>query len=385
MIATSLPLLLERMARRHILIVGDLCLDRYTWGDVERVSPEAPVLVLRVDEQENRLGGAASVAHLARGLGAEVTLASVVGPDPEGRLMTRLLLASGIHHSALRIDPARPTTLKERFVGRAGQRHAHQMLRVDRERHDDLDRDVEARLISAALAQMKVCEAVLVSDYGKGVCTPRLMKAVMQAAHERGLPVAVDPARSANYEIYRGATVITPNRLEASTAVGRTIKTVADALAAGRELCERFNLDHTLVTLDCDGMALSTRDRAAQGPRDSLPVGEPEESARLPVCGQHFPTRRREVYDVTGAGDMVLATVGLGLAAEESIEDAIRLANVAAGLEVERQGVVQVTPNEILADLVRHGDPHSDAGARPPATERNMVAPSRPAREQALT
>ena len=116
---SSLPLLLERMARRRILIVGDLCLDRYTWGDAERVSPEAPVLVLRVDEQENRLGGAASVAHLARGLGAEVSLASVVGSDAEGRLIAKLLHASGIQHSTLRIDPARPTTLKERRHSRA--------------------------------------------------------------------------------------------------------------------------------------------------------------------------------------------------------------------------------------------------------------------------
>ena len=183
--AASLPLVLDRMAGRRILIVGDLCLDRYTWGDAERVSPEAPVLVLRVDEQENRLGGAASVAHLARGLGAEVSLASVVGSDAEGRLIAKLLLSSGIHHSALRIDPARPTTLKERLVGRAGQRHAHQMLRVDRERRDLLDRDVEARLISATLAQLKDCEAVLISDYGKGVCTPHLMKAVMQGARDR--------------------------------------------------------------------------------------------------------------------------------------------------------------------------------------------------------
>ena len=378
---SSLPLLLERMARRRILIVGDLCLDRYTWGDAERVSPEAPVLVLRVDEQENRLGGAASVAHLARGLGAGVSLASVVGSDAEGRLIAKLLHASGIHHNALRIDPARPTTLKERFVGRAGQRHAHQMLRVDRERREYLDRDVKVRLISATLAQLKDCEAVLVSDDGKGVCTPRLMKAVMQVARERSLPVAVDPARGTNYEIYRGATVITPNRLETGTAVGRTIKTIADALSAGKELCEQFDLAHTLVTLDCDGMALATRDRESQA------TLEPHPDAQPAVSGQHFPTRRREVYDVTGAGDMVLAIVGLGLAAAEPLDDAIRLANVVAGLEVEHQGVAQVTPNEILADLVRHGDSSkpSEAAVRPLAVERSMVPPNRSARERVLS
>ena len=172
------------------------------------------------------------------------------------------------------------------------------------------------------------------------------------------------------------------------TAVGRTIQTIADALAAGKELCERFDLTHALVTLDCDGLALATRERNTSPLSKQHPEDQPDGQCEQPVCsGQHFPTRRREVYDVTGAGDMVLAVVGLGLAANEPLEDAIRLANVAAGLEVERQGVAQVTPHEILADLVRHGEASTPpaAAARPVIAERTPLLPSRPVRERALT
>jgi D-beta-D-heptose 7-phosphate kinase/D-beta-D-heptose 1-phosphate adenosyltransferase len=193
----------------RLLVVGDLMLDRYVWGDAERVSPEAPVLVLREDLDEVRPGGAANVASFLKGLQAEVVLAGVVGDDAEGRILRNLMGVISGEITAVITDDSRQTTTKQRFVGRAAQRQPHQILRVDRETRSAISPEIEQRLIDRILAVMPTCDAVLISDYAKGVCTPTLLRAVIDRARELGKPVLIDPSRGGDYQRYARATLIT--------------------------------------------------------------------------------------------------------------------------------------------------------------------------------
>ncbi len=321
---------LEQIGQPRILVLGDLILDRYTWGDAERISQEAPVIVLRAGRRESRLGGAANVANMLAGLEARVAACGVVGDDAAGTELRRLLVASGADCELVVDDARRHTSVKERFVGLAGNRHPSQLLRVDHECRDPLCEHLEAQLIEHLLAQISRFDAVLVSDYGKGSCTPRLLRAVIEAARHAGVLVMVDPSRDCAFDHYRGATVIKPNRVEAELATGQRIAQPHDAVAAGRRLCQDVAAEMALITLDRDGMMLVGADGK----------------------GELFPTQARNVYDIAGAGDMVLAVVGLALAAGTSAADAVRLGNVAAGLEVERSGVAVVYRDEIRAELL---------------------------------
>lgn len=325
--------LVQRLGHPRILVLGDLILDRYIWGDAERISQEAPVILLREDRQEVRLGGAANVANMLRGLDADVVIAGVVGADEAGRTIRAEFRRVGVDESGLVEDASRPTTVKQRFIGRAQHRHPHQILRVDREVRTPLHDAVADRLWTAVESELPRVQAILVSDYAKGVCTPGLLRRLIGAARAAGIPLIVDPAPSGDYAVYRGATAVTPNRLESSRATGRTIATAEDAFAAGRELCARLELAQAYITLDRDGIALVNG------------AGE---------C-HLLSTRKREVYDITGAGDMVLAMIGVGTAAGISPVDLARLANVAGGLEVEQIGVVCISRQEILADLITGG------------------------------
>jgi D-beta-D-heptose 7-phosphate kinase/D-beta-D-heptose 1-phosphate adenosyltransferase len=324
---------LERLGHPRVLVVGDLILDRYTWGNAERVSQEAPVILLRADTREARLGGAANVCRMLRGLQADVACAGVLGADDAGTELRDLLADAGIDDADVLVDASRPTTVKERFIGRAANRHPHQILRVDREVRDPLGDQLEAHLLGRITARLDDVHIVLVSDYDKGVCTPQLLQRIIAEARRRGLQVVVDPIRGHDYSRYRGATTMTPNRTEAEMATGIRIASAEDAFRAGRLLCQQLEMPFAIITLDKDGMALVP----AQGP------------------GELFSTRPRAVYDITGAGDVVLATIGLGLAAGVSLPDTIRLANVAGGLEVEQVGVVPITREEIRVDILRHG------------------------------
>ncbi len=322
-----------RLGKPRILVVGDLILDRYIWGDAERVSQEAPVILLREDRQEIRLGGASNVANLLRGLDADVTMAGLVGDDDDGRAVRSELETAGVDCAAVMTDSSRPTTVKQRFIGLAQHRHPHQMLRVDREVRTPVSGEQESTLRDAILAELPSCAAVLISDYAKGVCTPTLLQAVITAARHAEIPVIVDPAATADYRQYVNATAITPNRSETARATGWPIQTEEEACRAGRRLCAELQLDYCFVTLDSDGVALAMADGSTN----------------------RYATRKREVYDITGAGDMVLAMIGVGAAAGIPPADLARLANVAGGLEVEQVGVVRVTRQQILADLVTAG------------------------------
>lgn len=323
---------MERLGRPRVLVVGDLILDRYVWGDAERISQEAPVILLREERQETRLGGAANVAQMLRGLDAEVDLAGVIGADVDGRALEMDLYRAGIGSATVVSDPSRPTTAKIRFMGRAQYRHPHQMLRVDREVRHAISGGTVQQMLSAILPRLGDYSAILISDYAKGVCTAGLLRPLIEAARKRGLPVVVDPAAGGDYSLYVGATGVTPNRSETFKATGREIKTIEDGYAAGNQLVKQFELDMAFVTLDRDGIVLARK--------DAEPV--------------HLPTRPREVCDITGAGDMVLAMIGVGLAANVDPVDLCRLANVAGGLEVEQVGVVPISRKDILGDLLRN-------------------------------
>jgi D-beta-D-heptose 7-phosphate kinase/D-beta-D-heptose 1-phosphate adenosyltransferase len=323
--------LVQRLGQPRVLVIGDLMLDRYVWGDAERISQEAPVILLHADRREERLGGASSVATLLRALGARVSLAGVVGGDADGARLRRMLLDQGIDDESVLNDPERPTTVKERYIGRAQHRHPQQMIRVDYETRAPLGAPREGDLLQAITRQLRRADVVLVSDYDKGVCGPGVLSAVIAAARGLGLRVVADPIRSSDYRKYHGCAALTPNRLEAGLATGCTISSNAEALAAADRLRERLDLEAAIVTLDKEGMALSHAD------------------GRRCV----FPTRPRQVYDITGAGDMVLAVLGMALAAGADYDPAIRLANVAGGLEVERIGVATVTREEIVHDLLQ--------------------------------
>jgi len=324
--------LVERLGEQNVLVVGDVILDRYVWGDAERISQEAPVILLREDKQEVRLGGAANVANMLRGLEARATIASVTGCDADAGTLTQELVTAGVDCSLLVEDRSRPTTVKLRYIGRAQHRHPHQILRVDREVRTPIEDRVAEELWAAIEPRLESFGCILVSDYGKGVCTSALVQRVIKAARSRGIPVVADPSSSGNCAAYRGATAITPNRLETGRAAKCEIRTDAEAFAAGRRLVSEHDLDHIFVTLDSDGIAVVKKDGSA---------------IRL-------PTRKRQVYDITGAGDMVLAMIGVGTAAGIGPENLARLANLAGGLEVEKIGCVPISRDEILGELLAH-------------------------------
>lgn len=335
--STDLIELVQRLGQPRVLVVGDLMLDRYIWGDAERISQEAPVILLHADKREERLGGASSVATLLRALGARVALTGVIGADSDGGRVRQLLTDLGIDHEGVIPVPSRPTTVKERYIGRAQHRHPQQMIRVDYEVRGAIGPEIEKDLAQVISSQLRRADIVLISDYDKGVCTPAVLAAIIAGARARGLRTLADPIRGTDYRKYHGCSSITPNRLEAGLAVGRTLEGSDQALEAAAQLREQLDLEAAIVTLDKDGMALVHRDG-----RRKL-----------------FPTRPRQVYDITGAGDMVLGVLGMALAAGADYDPAVRLANIAGGLEVEKIGVATVTRDEMLRDLL----PKAPAGS----------------------
>lgn len=318
-------------ARPRILVVGDIMLDRYTWGAVERVSPEAPVLILRADSEEVRLGGAASVAGLLRGLQAEVSVAGVLGADSGSAVVRKLFSEARIDVSLVREDLLRPTTVKERFLGRPEHRLPSQLLRVDHESRQPLDTGTESELLEAVVPKLGEYQAIVVSDYGKGVCTPLLLQSLITEARELGIPILVDPERREDFSKYQRASVLKPNRAAAALASKRPIRTVDEAFVAAERICGALDVSSVVITLDRDGMVW----QHADGSR-----------GRVECSASHL-------RDITGAGDMAHAILGFCLATQRSLEEAVELANLAAGLEVGRDGVEPITWDELLKSTLR--------------------------------
>ncbi len=269
-----------------------------------------------------------------------MAVAGVVGPDADAARLRQTLTDLGIDHEGVVTDADRPTTVKERYIGRAQHRHPQQMIRVDYEVRRPVPAPAEAALCQVIGQQLRKTDIVLISDYDKGVCTPGVLAATIAGARALGLRVLADPVRGHDYRKYHGCSALTPNRLEASLATGRAPLTgAAEVFEAAVQLQTQLDLEAAVITLDKDGMALAHRD----GRR------------------QLFATRPRQVYDITGAGDMVLSVLALALAAGADYDVAIALANVAGGLEVEKIGVATVTRDEILRDILYNGTVNNGA------------------------
>ncbi len=290
--------------RPRILVVGDVMLDRYLWGDVDHISFEAPIPVLCVDHREDRLGGAGSVVAILSALEADVVLASVTGDDPEGTAVRELLRGLGVPTDCVLASSDRPTTVKERILGRTQNRHPQQMIRVDRESTAPIGDRREDELLGRIQAHLEHVDLVLVSDYAKGVCAGDFVPWLVAAARQFGLPVIVDPARGVDYRRYSGCACITPNRMEAGLALGTKIDSPEAGLEAARRLLD-LGIETVVVKLDRDGMAWAD----ARG-RSGIST-----------------VKARQVYDITGAGDAVLSALGLTTALGADWPEAIELAN----------------------------------------------------------
>jgi rfaE bifunctional protein kinase chain/domain len=317
--------LVDDFRGKRVLVLGDVMLDRYLWGRVERISPEAPVPVVDVDRETFSLGGAANVAHNLAALGAEPLLLGVTGDDAAGERLAAELARAGVRADHLVADLERRTTVKTRIIA-----HQQQVVRADEEDTDPVTGAAWRRLADALNRLVPAADAVIVSDYGKGVIEPELLRAAIALARESRLSVSVDP-KEKHFPSYQGATVITPNQLEAGQAFGKRITDEAGLLEAGWGLRERLDLDCVLVTRGPDGMSLFER------------------SGRH----THLPTVAREVYDVTGAGDTVVSVFALALAARADFVTAARLANHAAGQVIRHAGTAVCPPEELKASLAR--------------------------------
>ncbi|HEV8304657.1 MAG TPA: PfkB family carbohydrate kinase [Gemmatimonadales bacterium] len=311
--------LLRKMAAARVVVVGDAMLDVYLVGDVDRVSPEAPVPVVTVQGRRHALGGAANVAANVAAIGAECRLVAVIGDDPRGDSVRTELVSARLTDRHLVVAGSRPTTSKTRVVAR-GQ----QMLRID----EEVEEPIAARTVELLAAEleraMQDADALLIEDYNKGTLVPPLIERGLALAQKRGVPVVVDP-KYKNFFAYRGATVFKPNRRELEQAMGAALDLAhPDALPS---TLGKLAVDNLLLTLGPEGMMLVTKDG---------------EITRI-------PTMARDVYDVSGAGDTVTAWVGTALAAGASVREAAHVANFAAGIEVGKAGVATVSPAEVLA------------------------------------
>jgi D-beta-D-heptose 7-phosphate kinase/D-beta-D-heptose 1-phosphate adenosyltransferase len=317
--------LVRKFPRLRVLVVGDFMLDQFIWGDVHRISPEAPVPVVRMTGEDFRAGGAGNVVSNVRALGGRVGAAGVIGRDPSGRSLLEALRGAGVEVAGLLAAPGVVTTRKTRIIA-----HRQQVVRVDRENDGGLPAAVVTRLQRFVLRQVRRQAAVIVSDYGKGVVTPALLDGLAREYGREPFLWLVDPKR-ANFTRYRRASLVKPNLHEASVASGIEITDAASLVAAGRRLLEMWETEAVLISRGEQGMSLFRR----------------------PDFVRHFPTAARDVFDVTGAGDTAVAACALALAAGGSLEEAAVLANIAAGVAVAQVGTVAVSREALGAAIER--------------------------------
>jgi D-glycero-beta-D-manno-heptose-7-phosphate kinase len=325
--ARDLASLVSDFPGTTVLVVGDLMLDEYIWGDVRRISPEAPVPVVDVGGQTSVPGGAANAAVGIVSLGGKVMLGGVVGADPAAERLREALKDQGIGSDGVIVHPERPTTTKSRIV--AG---AQQVVRADVESCDPPDEPAEQDLLCWIEQRAAGADAVIVSDYAKGVVTSRLAQRVITVAKARQIPLIVDP-KGSDFSKYRGATVVTPNLSEAEQVVNASITNEQSLREAGQAIGARLGSTSLLVTRGAHGMSLF-------GPGDSA---DP----------MHVPATARNVFDVTGAGDTVVAALAMSLASGASLADAARLATLAAGIVIGKVGTSTVSLDELLAEAGR--------------------------------
>lgn len=325
---------LDRWRPFSALVVGDFMLDQLQYGDAERLAADAPVPILHIKRTEDRPGGAANVCLDLVAMRGRVGAVGVVGGDPEADRLRQALQREQVAAEALVADGSRPTTVKRNLIGLAQGRHPQKMFRVDYESREPLPLRIEEHLLRSFERALPGTSAVCIEDYDKGVCTERVCQGVIERCASAGVPVFVDPARIPDYAKYRGATAITPNRTEAETATGMQTHAEADPEHNARlahALMAQLDLEAVVLTLDKHGALLLERGGS-------------------PIA---VPTVARQVYDVTGAGDMMLAALAAGRANGLGWEDAVRFANAAAGLEVEQFGVVPIALEKIHHELLQ--------------------------------
>ena len=320
---------MKRFKSAKILVVGDLMLDRFIWGTVSRISPEAPVPVLWQKSESFMPGGASNVANNIRALGAEAFMCGMVGDDETGKILVSELAKNGINNEGIIIDSSRPTIEKTRVVA-----HHQQVVRIDKESNGPADQKIISQILSFAKNRIKDIDAIIIEDYGKGVIVPQLIKDIVALARKHSKIVTVDP-KIEHINLYKGTTAITPNRFEAEAATGIKINNIDSLVAAGEKLLKTLSLEVALITLGEDGMALFKKG-----------------------SWTHIPTVAQEVYDVSGAGDTVIGCFTLARACGASALEAAQLSNVAAGVVVGKVGIAVCSPQELTAhlDQIRKGE-----------------------------
>ncbi len=330
MTVTAAPLaeIAARLKSARVMCVGDLMLDRFVDGSVDRISPEAPIPVLRIRSERAMLGGAGNVVRNMTALGAACGFLSVIGEDRAGAEVMTLLSAETKVDNFIGVQPERCTSVKTRFFAAS-----QQLLRADEETIEPLSAYDRQRLLDDAKAYVGKAQAMVLSDYGKGVLGDGVAAELITLARAQGIPVIVDP-KGRDFERYRGASMVTPNRRELAEATGMPVETDAEVVAAARHVIAAHGIDFVLATRSQDGMSL------IGGPNDEI---------------HHLPAEAREVFDVSGAGDTVVATVAAALAVGAALPDAARLANLAAGIVVGRVGTAAVPVNDLIS-AVHHQD-----------------------------
>ncbi len=316
---------LKKFSNCKIAVLGDVMLDEFCWGEVKRISPEAPVPIVQVSKETWRPGGAANVASNIVALGGEAHIFGIIGDDGQGRRLTEELEKDNIHTSGLIIDSGRRTSVKTRILSQN-----QQMLRVDWEHTEPIDYERMKNMLNAINHLIDDLDGIIISDYAKGVIIEDLFKEIIKSFKEKGKFVSVDP-RLKNFPLYKKPTIITPNTKEAQEALGRHFQTEEDVLKGGVDLIKLTGSDAILITRSEHGMTLF-------------------EKNKKPVT---IPTNAIKVFDVTGAGDTVISTLSLGLAAGCSLTEAAQIANLAAGVVVGKVGTATATCDEVLKHFDR--------------------------------
>ncbi len=310
---------IDRFPEAKVMVVGDIIVDKYIWGEVSRISPEAPVPVVKVEKETRMLGGAANVLNNMVSLGVKPYLCGVVGDDLNGRYLIDKIKKSGLITSGIIVDNNRPTTVKTRVVA-----HNQQVVRFDRETVDDIDRDSSDRMLEFAKKLFPDLDAIIISDYGKGVISSCFMNEMRKLIKDSRIITAVDP-KTGNFEHYRGVSIITPNHYEAGTYCGFDITDEQTLIRAGRNMLRKLECSSVLITQGKDGMSLFERDGKYT----------------------HIPTVAQKVFDVTGAGDTVISTFCLGLVSGLDFKLAAVLSNFAAGIVVGEVGTTCVSAESL--------------------------------------
>lgn len=311
--------IIDRFKKTRVLVIGDLIMDHFIWGKVKRISPEAPVPVVEVTSESLMLGGSANVVNNIHSLGGKSFITGVIGVDEDGKKLVGLLREKGIPVEGIITDGRRPTTIKTRIIA-----HSQQVVRFDRERKERLDGDSTGRVLSYIRKAVKSSDIVVISDYAKGLITESLVEETREMCRRQRIPVAVDP-KVEHFDYYRGATIVTPNNLEASQASGVEIGDDESLHRAGEVLFNKLGCKALLITRGENGMSLF----------------EPDSET-------HIPTVAREVFDVSGAGDTVISVLALSLGSGASFKEAALLANFAAGVVVGKVGTATLTKEELV-------------------------------------